>query len=220
MNITYNLKKETNYYGDIRDEIQKLVELNPNQMSFDEYVYLYETINSRHGCNLLVFGLGKDSDLWLNANDGGKTIFLEDNEDWIEAVNVQFSNRDKSIDIKKIKYTDLGYDADRLLDEYSLGTNNLKLNLPEDVRNTEWDIIVVDAPAGYGRDMPCRMKSIYESYNLSNDNHDVDVFVHDAQREIEKMYTEYFFKQYNHIKTFDDGEHGVLQHYRSVNNNE
>ena len=60
------------------------------------------------------------------------------------------------------------------------------------------------------------MKSIYESYNLSNDKN-VDVFVHDAQRRIEKMYTEYFFKTYNHIKTFDDGKHGVLQHYRSVN---
>ena len=217
MSISYTLRQDVNKYGDVRDDIQRLVDINPDQMSFDEYVYLYKTIYMRQGCNLLVFGLGRDSDLWLNANNGGKTIFLEDNEDWIKSVNVQFSNHGKSINIEKIEYTDVGYDADRLLDEYNSGTNNLKLNLSEDVRNTNWDIIVVDAPAGYGKDMPCRMKSIYESYNLSDGNDNVDVFVHDAQRRIEKMYTEYFFKTYNHIKTFDDGKHGVLQHYRSVN---
>lgn len=218
MSISYTLRQPSkNKYGDVRDDIQRLVELNPNQMSFDEYVYLNKSIESKNGCNLLIFGLGKDSDLWLHANQNGKTIFIEDNVDWIKSVKTQMDNMGKQIDIREITYTDTGYDADKLLDEYDSGTNNLKLNLPEDVKNTRWDIIVVDAPAGYGNDMPCRMKSIYESYNLSNDNDNVDVFVHDAQRKIEKMYTEYFFKNYSHIKTFDDNKHGVLQHYRSVN---
>ena len=220
MSISYKLKQKINTYGDYRDIIKSLVDSNPGQMSFEEYNYIYKLIESKNGCNLLVFGLGRDSNLWLNANSGGCSVFLEDNKQWIEATKIQMNNLNKQIDIRHITYTDVGYDADRLLDEYNSGINNLKLNLPNDVTNTKWDIIIVDAPAGYGKDMPCRMKSIYESYNLSNDNHDVDVFVHDAQREIEKMYTEYFFKQYNHIKTFDDGEHGVLQHYRSVNNNE
>ena len=216
MNISYSLKQKTNQYGDIRDDIQRLVEANPNQMSFDEYVYIYDLIESKANCNLLVFGLGKDSDLWLNANPNGKTIFLEDNKDWINAVKIQMGNVGKQIDIREITYNDVGYDADRLLDEYKSGTNNLKLDLPTTIVNTEWDIIIVDAPAGYGMDMPCRMKSIYESYNLSNQTSGVDVFVHDAQRRIEKLYTDYFFKDYEHMNTIDDKTHGVLQHYRSL----
>ena len=38
----------------------------------------------------------------------------------------------------------------------------------EDIRNTEWDFILVDAPTGYHPNKPNRMKSIYETYNLSN----------------------------------------------------
>ena len=69
MNISYSLKRETNQYGDIRDDIQRLVEANPNQMSFDEYVYIYNLIESKADCNLLVFGLGKDSDMWMKCNN-------------------------------------------------------------------------------------------------------------------------------------------------------
>ena len=126
------------------------------------------------------------------------------------------NNVGKQIDIREIIYNDVGYDAERLLEEYESGLNNLKLDLPVDIVDTKWDIIIVDAPAGYGMDMPCRMKSIYESYELSNQTSGVDVFVHDAQRRIEKMYTDYFFKDYEHINTIDDKTHGVLQHYRSL----
>ena len=46
MSISYVLKQNKNTYGDYRDTIQSLVEQNPNQMSFDEYVYIYELIKS------------------------------------------------------------------------------------------------------------------------------------------------------------------------------
>ena len=64
--------------------------------------------------------------------------------------------------------------------------------LPEDVRNTKWDIIVVDAPAGWSDKYPCRMKSIYEAYNLSKNQKGVDIFVHDSQRKIETQYSNNF----------------------------
>tara|TARA_R100000008_G_scaffold65594_1_gene42553 strand:- start:295 stop:957 length:663 start_codon:yes stop_codon:yes gene_type:complete len=219
LSISYVLNQRKNTYNDYRDDIQYLVEQNPNQMSFEEYVYLYELITSKKGCNLLIFGLGRDSMMWLHSNTNGKTIFLEDNKDWINTVKIQMSNINQQIDIREVTYTDVGYDADRLLSEYKSGTNNLKLNLPSDILDTKWDVILVDAPAGYGNDVPCRMKSIYESYSLSNKNPNTDVIVHDAERRIEKLYTDYFFKTYNHIKTIDDKQHGVLQHYRSVDLN-
>ena len=92
MSISYVLKQNKNTYGDYRDTIQSLVEQNPNQMSFDEYVYIYELIKSKSGCNLLIFGLGRDSELWLDVNKNGKTIFLEDNTEWINTVNIQMKN--------------------------------------------------------------------------------------------------------------------------------
>tara|TARA_X000001382_G_C3121605_1_gene163343 strand:+ start:46 stop:693 length:648 start_codon:yes stop_codon:yes gene_type:complete len=212
MSIQYVLKKKEIKYNDYRDEIQYLVNQNPGQMSFDEYVYIYELIKSKSGCNLLIFGLGRDSELWLDVNKDGKTIFLEDNQSWIDIVKIQMDNLNKQIDIRNITYNNLGYDADRLLTEYDSGQNNLKLDLPNDIPDIEWDIIIVDAPAGYGLDVPCRMKSIYESYNLSNEM--TDIIVHDCERKIETMYTNYFFKNYKLITELNDGKHGALKHFK------
>ena len=209
MTIKYKLRKEskpTTSYGDYRDFIQQLVEVNKGQMSFEEYVSIYKCIESKNGCNLLVFGLGRDSNLWQMANQNGKTIFLEDNSDWIS------ESQKYQLDVRQIYYTNVGSDAETLLEEYKSGKNNLGLDLPEDVRNINWDIIIVDAPAGYGLDMPCRMKSIYESYNLSKDF--TDIFVHDCERDIETMYTDYFFKDYTLLNEINDGIHGALKHFK------
>tara|TARA_Y100000034_G_scaffold2193_1_gene2722 strand:+ start:210 stop:857 length:648 start_codon:yes stop_codon:yes gene_type:complete len=214
MSISYKLRKNPTY-GDHRDIIVDLVESNPGQMSFDEYTYIYDLIESNAGCNLLIFGLGRDSGLWLNTNTGGKTIFLEDNVDWINTIEHAFKLSGNNIDIRHIVYNDTGHDSNKLLEDYKLGnTGNLKLDLPDDVRNIDWDIIIVDAPAGYSNDVPCRMKSIYESYNLSEAVKGIHIIVHDAQRKIESLYTDYFFQSYNLIETLDDGEHGVLKHFK------
>ena len=102
-----------------------------------------------------------------------------------------------------------------LLEQYKNNDNNLTLNLPNDVRDIEWDIILVDAPAGYGKDVPCRMKSIYEAYNMSNNRNGVDILVHDAERKIETMYSDYFYKDYDLLTVIDDGKHGVLKHFKT-----
>ena len=208
MTIQYKLRIEEpkTQYNDYRDLIQELVSQNKGQMSFEEYVLIYKLIESKGGCNLLVFGLGRDSNLLSVSNQNGKTIFLEDNPQWIEAA------KQYSLDVRHIHYTNFGHDAERLLNDYEAGTNNLNLQLPEDIRQTEWDVIIVDAPAGYGLDMPCRMKSIYESYKLSNTS--TDIFVHDCERNIENMYINYFFKNHKLIDEFNDGIHGALKHFR------
>jgi len=216
MSINYVYKeRKMPQYGDYRDSIQYLVDSNPGQMSFEEYDHIYKLIKSKSGCNLLVFGLGRDSNLWLDANLGGKSVFLEDNQQWIKAAQSHMRNLNKQIDIRHITYSDTGYDAERLLSEYDSGTNNLKLDLPQDIFTTDWDIIICDAPEGYSDDKPCRMKSIYETYNLSNRNPNIDVVFHDVQRRIETLYTEYFFSDYELINTIDDGTTPVLKHFRS-----
>ena len=121
---SYQLQKKK--YGDYRDLLQELADLNPGQMSFEEYCYMYDIISKRRGSNFLVFGLGKDSDMWIKCNANGKTVFLEHDTAWISPAKEQIPD----IDIREVQYgTENGHDATKLLNEYKEGQNNLSLEL-------------------------------------------------------------------------------------------
>tara|TARA_Y100000034_G_scaffold126203_1_gene177094 strand:- start:3113 stop:3787 length:675 start_codon:yes stop_codon:yes gene_type:complete len=195
-------KLQTRKYGDYRDAIDTLINEDGGQMTFEQYQYIWEIIQSRGGCNLLVFGLGNDSILWDTANEGGKTVFLEDIDDWINECSSKARMVGRTLDIRKVTYTDLGEDYKKLLESYEYGKNNLTVDLDDDIRETKWDAILVDGPICYGYDVPCRMKSLYEAYELSKLNNKVDVFVHDVNKLIVKTYVEYFYKEHNIVKTF------------------
>ena len=214
MSISYKLRR--NKYGDYRDQLQELVDFNPGQISFEEYCYMFQMIANKSGSNFLVFGLGKDSHMWMKCNQGGKTVFLEHDPAWIELAKQQIPG----VDVRLTNYTGNGHDAIKLLEDYKKGDNDLNLELDDDIRNTEWDFILVDAPTGYHPNKPNRMKSIYESFNLSNNSKSIDIFVHDCGREIEDTYTKYFFKDFDFIKEIDDNKHGVLRHYKKRGKNE
>ena len=157
---SYQLQKKK--YGDYRDLIQELVDINPGQISFDEYNYMFKIIKEKSGCNLLIFGLGKDSHMWTQCNYDGKTTFLENDPSWITAAK----NTIPDLDVRTVEYDSHGYDADDLLNEFKDGKDSLSLKLDDDIRDIEWDVVLVDAPAGYHPNKPGRMKSIYESFNF------------------------------------------------------
>ena len=70
-------------------------------------------------------------------------------------------------------------EADKLLKDYDSGNHDcLSIDLPKEVRETKWDVIIVDAPAAWDYKYPCRMKSIYEAYNLAKNSEHIDIFVH------------------------------------------
>jgi uncharacterized Tic20 family protein len=71
---------------DFKKEIESLVAANPGQCSVAEYSLIVEELQKSPAGNFLVFGLGNDSKLWLDINRGGKTVFLEDQAEWIEMV--------------------------------------------------------------------------------------------------------------------------------------
>ena len=62
--------------------IRALVESNPGQATVEEYTLVYRVLAERAPCRMLVFGVGRDSQLWLDANRGGTTVFLEDVRAW------------------------------------------------------------------------------------------------------------------------------------------
>ena len=208
INMKYlNRDREQNLY------LMKLLSLR-DQMSFEEYTYIFNIVKKKNGCNFLIFGTGNDSPLWMDSSIGsninGKSIFLENDNYWIDTVKINYPN----MDIRLVHYTDRVLDANRLLIEYENGKNNLKLELDDDIRNTKWDVILVDAPHGYKSTEHGRMKSIYESYSLSKYNDQVDIFVHDCERQVENLYVDYFLKDYELIKELDNNRHGILRHYR------
>lgn len=83
----------------------------------------------------------------------------------------------------------------------------LIMALPEVVRSHQWDVILVDAPAGWNESTPGRMQSIFMARELAAPC--ADVFIHDCDREVERVYCERYMPAEGFIKQV-----GTLRHYR------
>jgi len=92
-------------------------------------------------CRLLVFGAGNDSSMWQQLNEGGTTVFLEHNPEWI----VKIRGSDASLDIRPVQYATRITKWRELLDQ----GDSLQMDLPQDVRRKRWDVVLVDAPNGF-----------------------------------------------------------------------
>ena len=77
------------------------------------------------------------------------------------------------------------------------------MDLAPEIRKTEWDVILIDGPAGYeGNTTPGRMKSIYESSRLIRQGG--SVFVHDQEREVERAYSDRYLLKTNVVAEVKD----------------
>ena len=130
-------------------------------MSFKQYWILAKHIEKYAPCKLLVFGLGYDSLLWDSLNKRGKTLFLEDNNEWIK----NFSN--SNLLIKEVKYKTKIQDYKK----YGFNDKVLMLDLEEEIYSENWDMIIVDAPLGHQPPRkwsgPGRMSSLFSAKILS-----------------------------------------------------
>ena len=159
------------------------------QLEITELRPVVEAILARPGCRLLVFGCGNDSAFWEEVNEGGTTVFLEDDPDWADRVRPTLERST----IHLVEY-------DTVLDDWRAllhAPDRLVLDLPVEVSGLRFDVIVVDAPPGYrdhvtyaGREAPGRMKSIFTASRLVAPNG--VVFVHDAERTIERVYADHY----------------------------
>ena len=162
----------------IADLMQKV---GSYQMTEDEYRYVASLMSG--GKNVLVFGTGHDSNLWRAANEGGRTLFLENDPDWIT-----------SSDVVQVSYSTRLGDADALLAEYAAGIfDGLQMTLPDEVTRSKWDVIFVDSPTGYAPHTPGRMQSIYAASILAHQ--ETDVLVHDCDRRVEDLYSRAMFSR-------------------------
>lgn len=172
-----------------REKLQ--IQLEPDQLNS-----IINTIGN--GCNLLIFGLGNDTPFWLKVNMNGRTIFIENSKLWADKV----MQACPEANCLMVKYGTKLSEYQELLDK----PEKLTLELNDEIRNTKWDVILVDAPRGYEDEHPGRMKSIYEASNLvKKGGH---IFVHDCNRTVEKVYTDKYLRPENLVE-----EIRTLRHY-------
>lgn len=177
------------------------------QQTLAEIKVSFDVLLSRAPCNFLVFGLGHDSQMWHSFNPRGTTLFLEEDPKWVQTVlkTAPFLNarnviyRTKLSEAEKLLQT-YRREPDCTLDKMFLRGNDkcrLALNeLPEEVYNKEWDLIMIDAPRGYFPQAPGRMAAIYSAAvmarNRKGKGETTHVFLHDVDRRVEKAYAEEF----------------------------
>ncbi|XP_057542072.1 probable methyltransferase At1g27930 [Amaranthus tricolor] len=175
------------------------------QQTLEEVTESFNVLQSKSPCNFLVFGLGYDSLMWAGLNPDGTTLFLEESPEW---VNIVLKDA-PYLNAKTVPYRTQLKDADRLLESYRKNpscdpTTTLKGNrecplaldnLPEEVYEREWDMIMIDAPRGYGPDHPGRMAAVFSAAVMARARKhagNTHVFLHDVDRNVEESYAKEF----------------------------
>lgn len=172
--------------------------LNDIQLSRRGLESIVHAIRSRSRCRLLVFGLGNDSWFWSSINQGGKTIFLEDDKHWFEKI----LRKHQKLNAFLVDYGSQRTQWQELLHSPEF----LDVGLPNAVRKNSWNVILVDAPAGYDDSSPGRMKCIFLASKLSCRGS--DVFIDDCDRQIENIYSTHYLDDKNLVEKI-----GKLKHY-------
>ncbi|KAI4343395.1 hypothetical protein L6164_010748 [Bauhinia variegata] len=177
------------------------------QQSLSEISVTLDVLKSlAHPCNFLVFGLGHDSLMWASFNPGGTTIFLEEDPKWVQTVlkdapylqahTVQYRTQLRQSDSLLSSYRS---EPDCLpSNAYLRGNHRCKLaldNLPDEVYDRVWDLIMIDAPRGYFPEAPGRMAAIFSAAVMARNRKGsgvTHVFLHDVDRKVEKTFAEEF----------------------------
>ncbi|XP_010530547.1 PREDICTED: probable methyltransferase At1g27930 [Tarenaya hassleriana] len=197
------------------------------QQSLPEITVTLDVLKDRSPCNFLVFGLGHDSLMWASLNPRGTTVFLEEDPDWIGTV----LKAAPSLHAHHVTYRTKLSEADRLLATYRSKPRCLPskafpiryneecplalTSLPDEIYETEWDLIMIDAPRGYFAAAPGRMSAIFSAATMARNRRGqgmTHVFLHDVDRKVEKTFAEEFL-----CRKFRVNSSGRLWHFEIPN---
>jgi uncharacterized protein (TIGR01627 family) len=192
--------------------LEKLIQnVGDTQMTFFEYKFISDLVHEKDGINFLIFGLGYDSELWLESNNNGNTVFLESDPVWIENTKKEIPD----IDVRLIEYNSKPTEYLEYWEIYKK-TGQFP-NIPtiyEDLNTIDWDVIFIDGPVGR---INGRMISIYLSDELAKKSKNkTHIFLHDCERNIESFYLEKFLKEncdYFQLYNSDDNNFKKLSYF-------
>jgi glucuronoxylan 4-O-methyltransferase len=164
-----------------------MIQVQDTQMTYYEYKFISDTVHELNGANFLVFGTGRDSKLWINSNNNGRTVFLEPDSKWAEIA----AKDNPTSEIHHISYDTRPEEALNLFFEYKkFGVFPKIPYIHENIVNTEWDVILIDSPVG---SVNGRMCSIYLANELASKTfRNTHIFLHDSHRDIETLYGHLF----------------------------
>ncbi|GJN19036.1 hypothetical protein PR202_gb06267 [Eleusine coracana subsp. coracana] len=168
-------------------------------------------LRRRAPCNVLVFGLGAETPLWRALNHGGRTVFLDENPYYVE----HLEGAHPGLEAYDVSYATAVRDMPELLaaaaaaqakecrpvqnllfSECQLAINDL----PNQLYDVAWDVILVDGPRGYTEGSPGRMAAIYSAAVMARTKGvETEVLVHDFEREVESTCAREFLCEENRV---------------------
>ncbi|KAH6760256.1 IRREGULAR XYLEM protein [Perilla frutescens var. frutescens] len=197
------------------------------KMSYSDIKQISDALRQcSQSCNFLIFGLTHESLLWKALNSNGRTVFIDENRYYaayfeekhpeIEAYDVHYSTRLSEMPelisaVKEQVRNECRPVQNLLFSECKLGLNDL----PNQLYELDWDVILVDGPRGYWPEAPGRMAAIFTAAVLARSkkggNPKTQVFVHDFNMKEDRVTSFEFLCKENMVKAKDMMAHFVLE---------